>query len=294
MLVGQLAFSLMSALAHSLKDRCDWQVIAIGRATIPLFLVSAIALASGVRLVVRGNSTLWLRSLAGSVSLICTFYSFTRLPVSDLLTITNLFPVWIALLSWPVLGVRPVLSTWVAIASGIGGVTLIQQPHFAEGNLASLVALTSSVTSAVAMLGLHRLHGMDARAIVVHFSGVSLAFAVATRFFFPSHTANLPAWELTTLLMLLGVGLTASIGQICLTKAFTLGDPAKVSVVGLTQVGFGILLEIALWNRSYSCQTLLGMVLVLAPTAWLMTHVRGSKASATESLGSGNFPAPPE
>ena len=110
-----------------------------------------------------------MRSIAGSVSLVCTFYALTRLPISDVFTLTNMFPIWVAVLSWPLLGEAPPLSVWISVASGIVGVILIQQPHFAEGNFATLAALTSSFGSAVAMIGLHRLKGIDIRAIVAHF-----------------------------------------------------------------------------------------------------------------------------
>ena len=46
------------------------------------------------------------------------------------------------------------------------------------------------------------------------------------------------------MLLLLGIGVTASIGQLLLTKAFTGGDPAKVSVIGLTQVLFAFLFDV--------------------------------------------------
>ena len=39
--------------------------------------------------------------------------------------------------------------------------------------------------------------------------------------------------------MLLTVGVCATVGQLFLTKAFRAGPPAKVSVVALTQAGFG-------------------------------------------------------
>ena len=52
------------------------------------------------------------------------------------------------------------------------------------------------------------------------------------------------------LLQLLGVGLSATVGQIFLTKAFTVGPPAQLSVVGLSQVVFALLLEVVLWGRS--------------------------------------------
>lgn len=270
MLVGQFAFAIMATLAHALKDYCGWQVIAVGRSTIPMVLIAFLAWWAHVPLIIWGTRSLWIRSIAGSVSLVCTFFAFTRMPISDVLTITNLFPVWIALLSWPLLGLRPSLTTWLAISSGVAGVVLIQQPHIAKGNLASFAALTSSFCSAVAMLGLHRLHGMDTRAIVFHFSSVSLLFSVSAKLFIHGNPPPDVPWQLITVAMLLGVGLSATVGQVCLTKAFTLGDPAKVAVVGLTQVGFGVLIDAVVWHRSFELPTVLGMVLILTPTAWLM------------------------
>lgn len=270
MLVGQFAFAIMATLAHALKDYCGWQVIAVGRSTIPMVLIAFLAWWAHVPLIIWGTRSLWIRSIAGSISLVCTFFAFTRMPISDVLTITNLFPVWIALLSWPLLGIRPSLTTWLAIISGVAGVVLIQQPHIAKGNLASFAALTSSFCSAVAMLGLHRLHGMDTRAIVFHFSSVSLLFSVSAKLFIHGNPPPDVPWQLITLAMLLGVGVSATVGQVCLTKAFTLGDPAKVAVVGLTQVGFGVLIDAVVWQRSFELPTVLGMVLILTPTAWLM------------------------
>lgn len=275
MLIGQLAFAVMATLAHALKDYCGWQVIAVCRSTIPMILIATMAWWSGISLVFFGSKALWIRSFAGSISLVCTFFAFTRLPVSDVLTITNLFPVWIALLSWPVLGQKPSPVTGLAIVSGFAGVVLIQQPHLAAGNLASFAALTSSVCSAVAMLGLHQLHGLDTRAIVFHFSSVSLLFSLSAKLFVTStETPHVP-WQWITVLFLIGVGTTATIGQICLTKAFTLGNPSKVAVVGLSQVGFGAIIEVLIFGRTFAWETLLGMALILAPTAWLMTHHGG-------------------
>ncbi len=270
MLVGQLAFAIMATLAHALKDYCSWQDIAVCRSTIPIVLVAILAWWARVPLVLVGTRSLWIRSIAGSISLVCTFFAFTRLPPSDVLTITNLFPVWIALLSWPFLGIRPRPSTWLAILSGMAGVALIQQPHLAQGNLASFAALTSSFCSAIAMLGLHRLHGMDTRAIVFHFSSVSLLFSLSARTFIQDTAPSTGPWQLLTMIMLLGVGVTATVGQVCLTKAFTLGDPAKVAVVGLSQVGFGAIFEVLIWGRQFQLPTVLGMMLILTPTAWLM------------------------
>jgi drug/metabolite transporter (DMT)-like permease len=55
-----------------------------------------------------------------------------------------------------------------------------------------------------------------------------------------------------------------------LTKAFAAGPPAKVSVVALSQVVFGLFFDVLVWNHSFGLSTLLGMFLVMVPTAWML------------------------
>ncbi len=280
MLVGSFAFSWMGTLAHhvgSAENRgVDWQIVAIFRAVVPLVLVGAWGLASGVNLLVWKPRVLWMRSIAGSCSLIGTFYAITRLPISDVFTLSNMFPVWVALLAWPLLGTFPSGKVWLSVACGAAGVVLIQRPHLAEGNFAALVALCVSVFTAFALIGLHRLHHLDTRAVVVHFSATSLAFAVVAYFVFPSErfageggSFDFTWWQWADLI---GLGVCASIGQICLTKAYTIGDPSKISVVGLTQIVFALILDTVVlghWNQLEPIK-LVGIPLVIGPTAWLM------------------------
>jgi drug/metabolite transporter (DMT)-like permease len=270
MLCGSASFALMGGLAHALAPRCDWQVIALARAVLPLVLAAALVRRAGARFVFVRPRTLWVRSCAGSISLVSTFFALTRLPVSDVLTLTNMFPLWVALLSWPLLRERPGGRTWFAVACGLAGVGLIQRPHFAEGNFVTLIALVSSVSTAVAMLGLHRLQAIDPRAIVVHFSAVALVFVVASFFLFERRAPLTAALDGTTPLLLAGVGVFATLGQLFLTRAFAAGPPARVAVVGLTQIVFAMGLDVLVFGRSFSPATLLGIGLVMAPTAWLL------------------------
>lgn len=283
MLAASCSFAVMGALTYALRFDCDWQTVAIVRSLCVLGLSLGLALYAGVQLVFWKPPMLWLRSLCGSISVLCNFYALTRLPVADVLTLTNMFPLWIALLSWPLLGERPSRQIWLLIASGLVGVVLVLQPHFAEGNFASLVAVLSSLTSALAMLGLNRLGSVDARAVVVHFSLVSLLVCLLASGVPGSSVA--PAGWPTLLVVagLCGVGLTATCGQILLTKAFAMGPAAQIAVVGLTQVPLAMLLDVLCWNRQFNPLTLCGMALVLAPTGWLLLKLP-RKRSATETV----------
>ena len=272
MLCGCVIFTLMGGLAHDLGATCDWQVIAMARAGLPLTFAAILALLSGTSFVFWSPGILWVRSIAGSLSMAATFYSLTRLPISDVFTLTNVFPVWVALLSWPLLGQRPTVAVWLCVFSGVAGVFLIQQPHFADGNLACLAALAASVFTAFAMLGLHQLRGIDPLAIVVHFSAVALVVCTVSWFVFERNEALPGFFTGGNLLRVLGVGVFATVGQVLLTKAFTWGSPTKVSVVGLTQIVFALVMDVLVFGQRVNLLGLAGMALVLAPTAWVMTH----------------------
>ena len=133
-----------------------------------------------------------------------------------------------------------------------------------------MVVLGGSFATAVAMIGLNRLNGIDVRAVVVHFSAVATLFCGASYFLFPTEHLITRYLNADVLLLLLGVGVAATIGQILLTKAFTTGNAAKVSVVALSQVGFAMAFDALFWSRRFTAESLLGMALVVVPTAWLM------------------------
>jgi len=274
MLGGAAAFAVMSLLTGVAGQWCDWQYIAIVRTSLALLLAGTYAVSAGAKLVFFKPATLWMRSIAGSVSLVSNFYALTQLPVSDVLTITNMFPLWVAILSWPLLGSRPTADIWAAAVVGIIGVALVQQPHLRTGGLPLAACVLSSFTSAVALIGLHRLKELDPRAIVAHFSGVSLLFCLAAAVIFPLGKAGVVPTGSRELLTLVADGVTATMGQLMLTKAFASGPPAQVAVVNLTQIGYAAILEMLFLGRTFSPLTLLGMSLVLAPTAWVLLRQR--------------------
>jgi drug/metabolite transporter (DMT)-like permease len=269
MLVGSLAFAWMGILAHEVGAVFSWQLIALVRCAMPLVIVAFLALAGGAKLVFFRPRILWMRSLAGSCSLIGTFYALPLLPVADVFTLVNVFPIWVALLSWPLLGEAPTGQVWLSVLCGVLGVALIQQPHLASANYVALVPLGVSFFTAFAMIGLNQLKGIDPRAVVVHFSMVALCFALAAFFLLERKQTQVAPLGWPTL-QLLGMGLAATVGQLCLTMAFTHGNAAKVSVVGLTQIVFTLILDPLILGHNLDLVKLVGVPLIIGPTAWLM------------------------
>jgi drug/metabolite transporter (DMT)-like permease len=280
MICGCFFLAWMGQFAHLLKDTCDWRVIALARSSLAFVFAFGLARLSGAQLVFWRPGALWLRGCASSLSLLCTFFALGQLPTSEVLTLTNTFPIWVAFLSWPLLHVRPTASVWLAAGFGVAGVALIQSPHFVvEGKamLAVVLSVTAALTSAIAMLGLHRLRGLHPWAIVTHYSGVATLFVLGS-WFFGGVPEFAPIGDTTTLLLLLGVGMTATLGQLCVTQAFTYGQPARVSVVGLMQIVFALGLDLLIDGSDVYPITMAGIALVFAPTAWMMLS-RSTKPS---------------
>src|SRR5581483_10329917 len=115
MLLGSFCFACMAAAAHALRSSYDWQVIALARSSIPLILSAALALLSGARLVLLRPRILWVRSIAGSLSLVCTFFALTVLPPSHVFTLASTFPIWVALLAWPLYRDPPSPQVWLCV-----------------------------------------------------------------------------------------------------------------------------------------------------------------------------------
>jgi drug/metabolite transporter (DMT)-like permease len=289
MVLGSFAMASMGAIAHRLRGSCDWQVIVLARVCLQLFFAGLLAYLAGVPLVCWKPGILWVRSVAGSLAMVCMFYAYTRLPVAETFVLNNTFPIWVALLSWPLLKQLPSLAVWLGVASATAGVVLMQQPRVLDENLAALAALASSVFTAVATIALNRLQGIDPRTIIVHFSAVAVLMCLVS--YFPAALAgdtaatiptaltdSAPSTDDITLvaLLLLGVGVTALLAQFGITKAFTTGNAAKVSVVNMTQTVFAMAFDIFCFGQRIDYVTLIGMALIIVPTAWLMMErVRG-------------------
>lgn len=275
MLASSLAFAWMAALAHGLRSSCDWQVISLARALLQLLFALALALAAGVRLLYWPSRTLWIRSIAGSTAIVCMFYAYTRIPVSDVIALANTFPVWVALLSWPLLKQPPSAAVWLAVISSVVGVFLVQPPEWTDASLAYLAALASSLFTAIAYIALNRLQESDPRAVIVHFSAVALVFSTAALFVFERRFPTTENLDGDTLLRLLGVGTAAVIAQLFLTVAMASGPVTLVSVVGLTQIVFQIGFDVLIFGHTFGPMAILGMTLIVGPAAWLTLHRRG-------------------
>jgi drug/metabolite transporter (DMT)-like permease len=294
MLVSAASFASMGALSKLLAVHVDWRFLAMVRAILMLVFAGGIAFAAKVPFSVRATPMLWMRSIVGSMSMLCTYYVLTHeLPFAEATTLIKSYPIWVAILSWIVLRDRPSAKIWFAILVGAGGVVLITQPHFHHASLSVGVGVLSAIFTAIVMLGLNRLSNVEPRSIVLHFALVSAVIMSAVYLSTAPRESVASFSGARVLVMLLAMGILGTLGQIALTRAFAIGDPSRVSVVGLSELIFGVLYDLLLWDRRFGWITLAGIALVGAPTAWLLaTSRRPRPGSSAPPAAAGASEAP--
>jgi drug/metabolite transporter (DMT)-like permease len=287
MLGSSLAFAAMGAFAHATNDRCDWRFPALVRAVLVFVFAFTVARIRGSQLVWLASATLWMRSIVGSLGILMTFFALTHLDnVATALTLTNTFPLWVTLLAWPVFGHRPTLGVLIALISGIAGVILIERPDQGTFHMASIAGLGAAICTAVVMLGLHRLKHLDPVAIVVHFSAVATVIVSCLVGWTVIDGEPLDSSQLAspgTLALLVAIGAMATTGQILMTAAFRIALPQRLSVVGLSQVAFGLVFDRLGWDRTPDAMLMLGIALIVAPVAWLLVRGRAAESVAGDS-----------
>ncbi len=279
MLTGALCFAAMNALARGMRH-LPWPILGFSRALFGLLAALALAWGRGASLAVADRRIMWRRSLAGSTGMLCTFYALTHMPLSDATALLNTTPLWIAGIAWVTLRERLTPRVWVALAVATAGVLLVERPGFRAEGFAGLVALCAGFAGALAMVSLRRLSGETPEAVVVHFSATATAVlgALSARHLIVYGAPVTPTWRDAA--GLLAMGLTATAGQLAITRAYALDKAARVGAAGWIQVALALMIDAAVFHRWPDGLALGGIALLLASGALLVDDARREASTA--------------
>lgn len=276
MILGGFDFATMGALIHALGDKCDWLILAFLRMLMSFVISLILTRRAGLKPFLFNRPLLWLRSLVGCSAMIATFYALTRLPISDVAVITESKPIWVALLAGFLLGETTGRRIWVSIILGMAGVILVEQAHLMDRNIAGLTALFAAFAGAVVMILLRKLRDIDPRIIVTHFSGTAAAICLILIIALGKDFDFSFMEKSTNLLMLAGVGVFGTIGQLAMTKAFSIGEAPSVASAGFIRVGFSAAYDLFIWQHVFQITTLLGVALILGSTGGILKAPKSS------------------
>jgi drug/metabolite transporter (DMT)-like permease len=297
LLAAAFFFSLMTVCVKLAGAGLPAEEIIVVRAVLGLVFSLATVRAVGLR--VWGNAPGWLflRGLLGSVGLYCYFYALTLLPLPEATTIHHVNPVLTALIAAVVLRERVGWALAVALVVSLAGVVVVARPQSLMGGPTVLdpfavgVALVGAAFSAAAYVTVRHLRDRDDPLVVVLWYPL-----VSTPLFLP---LALRVWTWPRpheWLVLLALGVTTQIAQICLTRGLHRMPAGRGTAVGYVQIAFAMVWSVVIFGEPVDAMALGGAgLVVLGIVILVVTQPRsegGSKGgseqeSVTPSSSSG-------
>lgn len=202
------------------------------------------------------------RGLSGLSALLMFFYCITQLPLATAVTLNYTSPLFLALLTTLILKERFHWPLALAVALGFIGIVLLLHPTLQEDQWRTgLIGLSSGFLAGVAYLNIKQLGSLgepDWR-VVFYFTLISTLGAGAWMLLGTFHPVT-PG----NFFLLLGLGITATLAQLALTRAYRTGKTLVVGALAYSTVVFASLWGILLWNEVLPTSAWLGMGLIVA------------------------------
>jgi drug/metabolite transporter (DMT)-like permease len=266
MVLAQVFFAGMNVCTRLGARDLPWSEIAAARFLIGALIALAIAWVRSSSLRITDRPSTWRRSVYGTIAAMCTFYALgsSRIALGDAATLSATAPIFVALLSGPLLGERVGSRLAVAIGLGFAGIVAVVRPSLASEIPVAAIATAGAAFYALAMIWLRKIGpGESHEAVVLHFSLVALASLILIGF---------PGWRWPdggSGWFLLGAGLGGGGAQIAMTRAYALHRAAPVTALSGLGIVLTYLLAIPVFGDQPTGWQVAGSLLVIAASVLL-------------------------
>lgn len=204
---------------------------------------------------------LW-RGVSGSIALLLFFYCITVLPLATAVTLNYTSPLFLTLLLMLVFRERFHAPLTIAITLGFIGMILLLRPTLEQNQIIpGLLGMISGFFAGIAMLNVRELgrSGEPEWRIVFYFSLIATLISGTIMLF-----DNIHQITLHNFLILLGMGICATLAQLALTRAYSTSKTLVASSLSYSAVVFATLFGIVLWGETLSPSSWIGMALIIA------------------------------
>lgn len=222
----------------------------------------------------RAWGTILLRSVVGTIGIFANFYALSHIPIADGQTLNKTAPFFTVLFAWLFLHEQVALRQFAAVLLAFGGTMLVAKPGFAGvdsfplaiGVLGGICA--GAAYAAVRALGAKK---VSPALIVLCFSAFSCVASIPLTW---AHYVPLTGLQL---LVLIGAGFGAALGQFGITFAYRFAAPCEIAVYDYSNIIFTAVLGWLLFGQVSDGFSFAGMAVIIAAAVLLnRAHPKGA------------------
>jgi S-adenosylmethionine uptake transporter len=271
MLLGAAFFATMGVCVKFGSAHFNSAELVFYRGVVGLVFMAAIARQQKVSVRTQHLGMHVWRSVIGVVSLSAWFYAISKLPLATSMTLNYMSSVWIAafivggsLVNWKPGQGQSLASQGplaLTVIAGFTGVVMVLRPTMAQDQIyAGLIGLMSGFFAAFAYMqvtALGRVGEPETRTVFYFAIGTLIAGLVGMAFM------GVSTWEWAHAVWLIPVGVFASLGQLCLTRAYSQGATLVVANLQYSGIVFAALYSLLLFGDDIPLIGWMGMALII-------------------------------
>jgi S-adenosylmethionine uptake transporter len=273
MVAGSFFFATMAVCVKYASEWFTASELVFYRGLLGMLFMWLLARGQGVTVATAYPAMHAWRSLVGVVSLGAWFYALAKLPLATAMTLNYMSSVWVAafliggaLLAWnPRRGGPAPLrqgSLVVTVLGGFVGVILMLHPTIDQNQaFAGLIGLLSGLTAAFAymqVMALGKIGEPETRTVFYFAVGSAVAGGAGMAM------GSVSPWNWAHAWWLLPVGMLASLGQLCMTRAYSHGATLVVASLQYFGILFGAIYSVTLFGDRIPLSGWVGMLLIVA------------------------------
>ena len=215
------------------------------------------------------------RSIFGFIGVAGYFYATNHMNVADASLLHRSSPFFVIIFSAIFLKNKLTKVQLSALALAFAGSVLVINPSFDADMFPALMGILSAAGAGAAYTIINYLKGKESNATIVFmFSLVSciLSALMGGKSFILPSSGQLAA--------LLGIGIFAGIGQLCLTQAYKMANPGEVSIINYLGIIFSAVFGLLFLNEGIGLRSTGGIVLILS--AAVILYLNRERSSETK------------
>ena len=209
------------------------------------------------------------RSTLGLIGVLFNIYAIDHMVLSDADTLMKLNPFWTILLSLIFLNEKVRNYQIIAMFVAIFGMLFVVKPEFSSSMIPSIIGLLSGIFAASAYTCVRALSSREAPyTIVFYFSFFSIIVLI------PFTVATFEPMSWLQVVYLIGAGISAAVGQIGVTIAYSYAPAKDISIFTYASILFTAFFGFILFGESPDFYAVVGYLIIIGASYYMFEKAR--------------------
>ncbi len=262
-----LCFCLVDATAKWMTGGYDaWQIVLVSR-FIPMALACLLAFretGNPLNFYTRFPKEQAIRAALSVPMVWCFFIGLKSMALAEAITIAFVAPLFIIMLSRPLLGERIGVRRWSAVVIGFAGVLVALRPGFGGSTTGQFLVLISAFCYALSMVLVRRFSGREPTHNIYFYGSIgSLVVSAAL---------SVPVWvppSPTDWGLLMLVGFWGAIGGYAVIRAYRLGEASMLAPIEYTALIWSMIFDLLLFQLTPVPAVLIGAAIIIGANLYV-------------------------